>query len=473
MQAVQILQPKGAPHPTPETGDEQKPGFRPPALRNDLLLQVLACCLPVTLFFLGGHAVAGGRAYFLVLLAFLGYYSLKKKPLECLCLIVGTLPVLVTIRGFFIPYVSLVVLLLGFSCFELFTTKEPQRFWTRKPLHWLLMGAFVYWWLSFLFTSDHSNNFRTLELSLSACAVFLLNWRRSYLATALLGMAMSTLLLAIGFFPYGDRLGMGSIDGVTIGNPINIGVPCALIFLLTMAEGGKRLLLHNRTILRIACSVGSGVILLLSTSRGSWLVAIVGVLLLAILDSSSRKPILKALLVLAAVAFLIAATPSGKSISHYFEKTTNSDNSLTARTDGRYEQWESFPRAFAMSPLWGFGPGSSRITSLRFSGENIIYHSLYLQIGIETGLLGLVLVFYLLGRIVSDAIAHRKVCGEVVPLLSILSFIFLAITVTGIDAFGGTLLGIGLIAGNVENMWLVRWRPLRRTRADRSAICAY
>ncbi len=76
---------------------------------------------------------------------------------------------------------------------------------------------------------------------------------RGYLATALIGMMISSFGVGLAFLPSGgDRLGLDVIDGHALGNPITFGIPLALVFLLSIADGGKWLLLQKHPYWRLA-----------------------------------------------------------------------------------------------------------------------------------------------------------------------------------------------------------------------------
>ena len=127
----------------------------------------------------------------------------------------------------------------------------------------------LYWLASYLWTGYYASNLRVLELVFTAACIYLLAKHREYLATALIGLSISVFAVGIAFMPRGGggRWGHEAIDGYILGNPITFGIPLALIFLLTIADNGKWLLLEDRRTWRLAI----GLIWALSvalTSRG-------------------------------------------------------------------------------------------------------------------------------------------------------------------------------------------------------------
>src|ERR1039457_2294265 len=77
------------------------------------------------------------------------------------------------------------------------------------------------------------------------------------------------------------------------------------------------------------------------------------------------------------------------------------------------DQWESFPAVFFDSPIWGFGPGSGKAVSLHYTKEGKTWHSLYLLVGVETGLIGLIGLMFLLGALTRRGIAHWRTRREI------------------------------------------------------------
>jgi O-antigen ligase len=149
-------------------------------------------------------------------------------------------------------------------------------------------------------------------------------------------------------------------------------------------------------------------------------------------------------------------SPRFANVQHYVNQTFSPDTSIEKRTTGRVDQWRAMPVILKMSPVWGVGPGNGRAASVAFAGKNIIFHSVYLQIAAETGMLGSVPLLILLVVVTRRCWAHFRMYHEVVPFIGIVSFMLLGMSVEGLEILGGTLLGVGLIGGNALNLWVVR-----------------
>jgi O-antigen ligase len=427
-----------------------------PRLQKDLLLQFALCVLPLPPAFFLGQFTLGGVAFISGLVVLSTYHILRRRPLHFLCLLASSVPLLVFIRGIFIFFNSVVVLLgCGLAC-ALLVQDGFVVFWKRKALLVTVGGSVVFWWVSYLLTGVYESNLRALEWSFCAAVVFMLSEHRSYLYTALIGWGISAATAGTMLLPYGDRLGFATIGGVSFGNPILLGLPAAFILLLSIAERGRWLGLETHPFWRLSVSTASGILLVFSTSRGSWIVAIAGLGLLLVFDSHARAPMLVSALALVLAAAALAGSSHLQSANHYLLKAISPETSMHSKTSGRIEQWQTFPTVFLDSPVWGFGPGSGRAVAYRYSGANLQWHSLYLLVGAEMGILGLSLLSILLSLLIRDGVRHFRRSHEIVPLLGTISFMLYGLSVSGFDSLGGMLLGLGFIGGNRANLWTVR-----------------
>src|SRR5690606_34662490 len=135
-----------------------------------------------------------------------------------------------------------------------------------------------------------------------------------------------------------------------------------------------------------------GIFLLLSTSRGSWLVAFVGIVVAIFYQSKQRKKIFVALLLMGFVLLGVLQTRSGEKAFIWFERATDSESTWSEKTTGRFEQWLLFPEVLEDSPVWGVGPGLGKDAYAFYSwidnevtfrqGKQLAWHALYLQIGV-------------------------------------------------------------------------------------------
>lgn len=437
----------------------------PPRIHKALLAQFLISILPLAPAFLLGHAQIGAVASEVAFGLLLLYHALYRRPFHFLCLLVSSLPLLVILRGAYMPFDIVVVIM---SCGLSWAFLMPAQFGSflkNKPLQ-IVMGVAVFFWLaSFIITGIYSQNLRALEWAFCAGVVVMLSERRSYLWTALLGLGVAVIVSGLMLLPYGDRLGMGDIDGQTIGNPILLGLPAAFVILLSLAQRGRWLLLENHPWWRAALGAGCAIFLIFSTSRGSWVIAVAGIAVIAVVDRGARKPLIGLTLALAVIIAFLMGSPRMSSAAHYFDDVFTPGASLVKKTDGRAEQWAAFPAAFRDSPIWGFGPGTGRAICWAYTGENKQWHSLFLQIGAEMGLIGLVMLALMLGTMIRGGIRHFLKYKEIVPLLGTMSFILLALSVTGLDSLGGLFTGIGFI-GTCSNLRIVHGGWFRITAGE-------
>lgn len=432
-----------------------------------VLVQVALCVLPAMGLVALGNPAAGAKWLFAVLLLLLTWCLLTKNRLGFVSLTVSSIPALMLLRGFFFYNSATALLALGIILWFFASPKEFFQSW--RDIRWrcLLLIGVLYWLLSYVMTGEYFSNLRVLELVFSAASIHLLAKHRGYLATALTGMTISAFAVGLAFLPSGgDRLGHDVIDGYILGNPITFGIPLALIFLLSIADGGKWLLLQNHPYWRLALGMTSGAFLLLSTSRGSLAIVIVNVIVLLFIGKRQRWMLLVSLALLVLITFALLQTERGPSIVRFYDRTFSPDRTLNQKTGGRTEQWTVFPRAFQDSPVWGFGPGSGESvyaeysllidSNLNFAGMKMAWHSLYLHIGVEAGLIGILALTLLLGSLIFHGLTHWRSFGESIPLLGVIGFLVIGLSVSGTDSASGIFLGLGLLS--------VRRKPAPRFR---------
>jgi O-antigen ligase len=432
---------------------------QPAQLDRRLLLQLLIAVVPALTCVGLAKPEFGSKWFFFCLLLFLARYAIKGDRFGFMTLLVGTVPAFTIFRGLFF-YSSVVTLFAaGVLMWLLIAPDEVRDLFSDLRLKGLLVFATAYWIVSYYLTEDYSSNLRVMELVFCAIAICLLVNRWIYLSTAFLSIGLSSAVMGLAFLPYGDRLGSGEVGGVFLGNPISFGIPITLILILTIADNGRWLGLEHQKLWRIALALFLGAWLVLSTSRGSWSVILANGLVLAVINRQQRKMLLLLVAILVIVTIIVLASSRGEDVKQSFDRTVSSERTLSNSTSGRSDQWWLFPQVFSQSPLWGFGPGSggaiyarySNLFNMFHSGEEMAWHSLYMQIGIETGLLGLLLLSIMLVSLVGGGIAHWRFSGDTVPLQGALSFIIIGMSVTGFDAASGLFLGLSLLSG--------RWHP--------------
>jgi len=249
---------------------------------------------------------------------------------------------------------------------------------------------------------------------------------------------------------------MAELAGFRIGNPISFGVPAALSLLASLTDGGRWMFVHSRPWLRILMDAVIGLFLVLSTSRGSWLVLIAGIAIVFTLNRSQRKWILVTLALLISVAAGYVYAEPNSLVMSYIRQTFSPEESWSKRTTGRAEQWAAFPQVLRDAPIWGFGPGNGRRISVIYAHKNLIWHSIYLQVGAETGFIGMGLLAILLASLVRRAWRHYHILGEVMPLVAITGFMMIGVSVPALDGLSGMYLGLALAGCDCSSIYVMR-----------------
>jgi len=393
-----------------------------------------------------GLPYAGAVFVVVALMFVLGYQIIAQDHEAFLCIGVGVIPALILLRGLFVYNSCFLVLAAGIGLWITKAPEEVKRVWQDRVLKTFFLLSVLYWWLSYLNTGEYASNLRLVELVLSAAAVMLLGRRRSYLATAWMGVAISTIAVGAGMLPNSTiRLGAAEIDGVNLGNPIQLGIPSVLVLILSLADGGRWMFLGRRMWLRILIALMAGEWLILSGSRGSWISALGALVLLCVFNRQDRRILLALGIAVVLITGIAISTPLGEQIARQYTKTLDSDRSLANRTSGRSAQWEAIPDAVAQSPIWGWGPGSGRNVVAYYTGRHLNWHSLYLQIAAETGLLGMTALVFLLVAIARGAIQHWRNFGEMAPILAFIAYISIGVSVSAYDASCGLFIGLAML----------------------------
>jgi O-antigen ligase len=201
--------------------------------------------------------------------------------------------------------------------------------------------------------------------------------------------------------------------------------------------------------------MGIGLLLLLSTSRGSWLIAAAGVPLIFAYSRSSRRFAILALVFTVMAGAAVLQTKRGSELTIWFDRTFSERRSLGNRTSGRSDQWLLLPLVMKNAPPWGYGPGMGSRVYAQYSaldprvklhpGHRIQWHSLYLQIAVETGLIGIGVLLLSLGVLGYRDVQYWLSTGDIAPVLGVVGFFLIGLTVSGFDAASGLYLGFALL----------------------------
>lgn len=446
-----------------------KPSVRTASIRYALLGEITLAVLPAMAAVKLGAPRVGAYWLFLAIACFLVANALIDGTVSNLALIVGVLPAATMLRNLFV-YNSIIVLLTIGLAGVVFRSRAQMKLLRGAGFTWLVYLAVLYWLVSFAITGDYTANLRILELIFGAAALLALSRFPEYCATALFGIFISLVCIGAGLYGYGDRLGYAQVGDISIGNPITFGEPLALLLLLLIADRGKWFMLQRNTVLRLSLCLVVAVLLLLSTSRGSWLVAVGGLLVVLLLDRRSRLTMLVSTGVMAIALVVTLRSSRGQDLGEWIGRTFADNRSMSNRTDGRADQWMLIPRVMQDEAPWGFGPGTGPRVYARYSlldprvrldpGHGMAWHSLYLQFLVEIGFLGLAGMLILLAALVRLDFRHWRLTGEVMPLVGTFSFMAIALTVSGMDAPSGLFLGFGLATVHV----MPKRKSSRRTR---------
>lgn len=418
-----------------------------------IVTRVLIVVGPAVLLLVIARPSLAAQWLFLALAAVIVAGLLSGDTDGALALVIATLPAAMLLRSLLL-YNSVLVILAVTTGAALLESAGRLQMLRRAGVLTLIYIGVVYWLASFALTGEYFRNLRILELLLGAACMVLLTRAPRTLAAGLLGMATALLVLGLGFLSFGGRLGLIDVAGVHVGNPIAFGAPLALLVLLLTADGGRCVLPGGRPAIRWLLAAALSLLLVLSTSRGAWMTAGAGLLVILILGANQRRFLLRLVLGVTIGAGMLLKMPVGETLHSSLDRTFSTERDLANRTSGRSDQWLLFPRVLSEMPILGHGPGSGGRVYAAYSlrdprvrlhpGSPVEWHSLYQHIVVETGLAGGALLLVLLGVLTRRGLVYWRRSRELAPLLGIIGFGTITLSVSGMDGISGLYLGMAL-----------------------------
>ncbi|MDB6027434.1 MAG: O-antigen polymerase [Verrucomicrobiales bacterium] len=399
---------------------------------------------------------------------FLFAFSLLRAALvghrdELLCFLISTAPFMNLLRSYAFYNVILAAYLGVVGFYFLVSSQTCQLTMRRFKLFIaVVVWSGAYYALSFLSTHDYVSNLRLFEFTFSIFCLLLLSRNRRLLGAALIGMIFSAWLVGMAMIPQmgvsSDRLGIMEADGRSLGNPAQLGLPLALGFLMLVIDRGQWLDLENKPIYRWSMFVMTTILLALTTSRMSWLVAFAGLVILLLVGKKQRAKILIIALFGVIAINLVLLSPYGPVLKRGWDRTFSDTRSTRKKTSGRSDQWIVSEYAFKSSLstiVHGYGPGMGPEVYARYSreipgitygaGKKVALHSLFMQVMVEAGVIGLLLLFAWMAIVFVRLVKDLQINKAVLPIACFLGYVLTVITISGNDITSGVLLGLGLL----------------------------
>ena len=448
--------------------------------RRRLIVQVLLCALPSSALLVVGNASLAGLYFWGVLILLLLRLAILGKRDEMLCLVIALAPLISLLRTL-APFYNLVSML-SLCTLAYYNAQSGGKAWRilrSYPLTLALIGyVTLYYAFAFIFTGDYSAQIRLFDFLFAVLIVVIIGRHRELLSAALLGLVISSVIIGLAMLPHigstsSSRLGLVVVGGVGLGHPGTLGASLALSFLALLVDRARWLDVQRKWVLRILLAAPALMLLALTSSRASWMVAVAGILVSFLFDRRSRMRTLVFIGLACLAVQLVLVSPYGSSLQRGIERTFGEDRSVANRTTGRADQWVAAYAAFTASPrsiAWGYGPGtgydiyakySREVQSVKFAvGEKLAWHSLYLQVAVEAGLIGLMPLLAGLLIVLVKTLGWTRRHRAVFPLVSFVGYALTITAVSGNDSVSGVMLGIGLLA-------TIRETPPRNQHADR------
>ena len=428
-----------------------------------LLLQILFCTIPSAALLAVSQAHLGGLYFWMMFSLILVRAGLMGRRDELVCLLLGAAPFMSLFRSYAFYNVVLAVFI-GVLGYYFFSAPSLCQQTVRRFPFWkgVLIWSCVYYALSLFNTHDYSVNLRLFELTFAIISLLLLARNAQLMGAMLVAMVVSACLVGVAMLPHvgrsSQRLGIIEIDGRVLGNPAQLGLPLALGFLALIFDRGRWLGLEQKPIRRWLMFIPTAGLLALTTSRMSWMVAVAGLLVLFLFGRRQRwKLVAVGLSAVVAVA-LVLVSPYQGMLKKGYERTFGENRSASNRTSGRSDQWVVSKYAFGQSlstVVRGYGPGtgaqvyanySREIRGVKYSvGKKIVLHSLFMQVMVEAGLIGLFILSSWLLVVGFGLLARCRHATSIFPLACFVGYLVTAITVSGNDINSGIYLGLALL----------------------------
>jgi O-antigen ligase len=431
---------------------------------RNILRQTLLCSIPVTLLLAFGRVTLAGACFWALFPLMLVRLVFLRRPDEFVCLVIALAPWVNLLRDFL--FYSSVIVLYAFSAIyynQCYNGRVRRVLGDSPETLAVLIYVSLYYLLSVLNTGSYESNIKMLQLPLSMMLFLSIGGSRTLVASALVGVAVSSIGFGLGMLPLletgGGRLGMIVVDGHTLGNPVSLGAPLAYSLLAIVGDGGEWLMVARKRLFRIVLLAATVILLGLTTSRTGWLMAAAGMSILLVFDRKARIPVLVVVAIVAVTLQVLLSSPLGDGVQKAIDRTFGEDRTTVGRSSGRSDQWKVAYNAVNNSSVetlfLGEGPGRGATVYARLSaldpevryaaGEPAQWHSLFLQVVIELGLVGLLpLLAWFLAILILLIKAMSKI-RRFLPLVSLIACLVVNLTVVGNSTVDGMFLGITLL----------------------------
>jgi len=425
-----------------------------------------ACSAVVSGLIAAGLAEAGTCFWLLFGLMLIGLIILGRRD-SILASLIGLSPLIELLRQ--AALYNIVVILLGIASIycALATPALARNLLVRcRLLVYICLFLTAYYTASLLITRAYEIHLRDFEFVFAAFLVMVLARNKELLAAALKGLMISAWAIGVGMLPHISsvadlRLGEINVGGHRLGNPVQLGVPLALTLLALIVDRGAWLGLQNKPVKRVLCLIPTVILLGLTASRAAWLVSVVGIITVLVFPLSSRLNSRAKILVVVAVAAVAVRVlllgSAGEALEKGFVRTFD-ESSASHRTSGRSDQWVVAYYAFTHSlgsVLHGYGPGlgprvyaeySRSVEDIEYRvGEEAQLHSLYMEVAVETGLLGLVPLLAWLALTFARIFRRVRAVGVLFPMVCFLGWLSITLSVGVGGVVSGTYMGIALL----------------------------
>ena len=382
---------------------------------------------------------------------------------------IGLLPIINYSKGGFFFYNILSFILILISVYYVYSRGISSVFKRRIYTHNILFFfGFILYVFSAIYMRKYDANLKVLELILTATLFthIVRSLHHVKFLTKLLGMSAVSLVIFLTIKTSGtaNRLMIDRRlyleNGVDIGgsNPINFGLPLIFCLLIMIISYNRAVRLRSSNIILGLVLVIS---LLLTTSRGSLLVLILGVLCYIL--ATGRYKLAISIFSFGSISYVVFSLlamylPDFASSYDFLVTRTKELDDVNQISQGRLEQWIAmgeYLRNNLSQMVFGFGPGnqfyahsiissSGNLLFDSFYGKEFAYHALLLRLLAEVGILGLLIYVLILAHLFRLGLRAKKVNLNPARLVFLVGWFAIGLSVSSFDCFSGLFLGMGI-----------------------------
>jgi len=345
-------------------------------------------------------------------------YFYKVHRVFMIAWMLGFAPLVVFIRPFIFSesgftLLTIITVLLAFVGMR----KDIERALKNKYILFILVFFVLYVAIGLIIGSRPIVFLKVIELGTTLVLISILLYFPEYRSFAFRNFIYSSIAVYIVMFPYiANRFAVPTEIGSTVGgDPSGMAALLVISLIFVFFDNGKMILFNQKSKVLFALTVIVFTFLFLSTSRTN-MAAMFGIMAFYALNNKSN--FIKYFIVLVAMIIVSLSVLDDKYMNtiekYYVKKLDTKNRSMDQLTTHRFIQWQISLHYLSTAPLLdvliGYGPGNRTFTYMAGREyvkdfgfvpgaiSHYVFHTLYLLLAIEYGLIAFALFMFVLFR---------------------------------------------------------------------------